>query len=189
MKETLKRFATKLCSLLTYPPALLCGFGKHERWFAASAQRYAMIPGVIGEYLRRAFYAHTLESCSKTCCIAFGTFFSHPQATLEEGVYIGAYCIIGRAHIGAKTQIGSNVHILSGRHQHVRDEQGNILGSEAGTFEDVSIGANCWIGTSAVVMANVGEGSTIGAGAVVTKDIPPGVVAAGVPAKVIRPVS
>jgi len=189
MKNALKSIANAVCTIITFLPALLCGFGRHERLVVWFAQSFARIAGPPGEYLRRAFYAQTLESCSKKCCISFGTFFSHPQAAVEDGVYIGAYCIIGKARIRRNTQIGSNVHILSGRRQHARDEAGNILGAEEGVFEEITIGADCWIGTSAVVMANVGEGSTVGAGAVVTKDIPPGVVAVGVPAQVIKPAS
>jgi len=50
----------------------------------------------------------------------------------------------------------------------------------------VAIGADCWIGAAAVIMADIGEGTTIGAGSVVTKPIPAGVVAVGSPARVIR---
>jgi acetyltransferase-like isoleucine patch superfamily enzyme len=84
------------------------------------------------------------------------------------------------------TQIASQVQILSGRRQHVRDEAGRISGSEAGTFEAVEIGPDCWIGASAIIMAAVGAGTTIGAGAVVVNDIPGGVVAVGNPARVVR---
>jgi acetyltransferase-like isoleucine patch superfamily enzyme len=48
------------------------------------------------------------------------------------------------------------------------------------------VGADCWIGASAVVMAAVGDRSTIGAGAIVVKEIPPDSVAVGNPARVIR---
>jgi acetyltransferase-like isoleucine patch superfamily enzyme len=50
----------------------------------------------------------------------------------------------------------------------------------------VTIGEGCWIGSGAVVMADVGPGSIIAAGAVVTKPIPAMVIAGGVPAKVIK---
>jgi acetyltransferase-like isoleucine patch superfamily enzyme len=52
--------------------------------------------------------------------------------------------------------------------------------------EEIEIGADCWIGSSAVIMANVGARTTIGAGSVVVKDIPAGVVAVGNPAKTIQ---
>jgi virginiamycin A acetyltransferase len=50
----------------------------------------------------------------------------------------------------------------------------------------VTIGRGAWIGSCAVVMADVGRDSIIGAGAVVTKPIVEKVIAVGVPAKVIR---
>ena len=48
------------------------------------------------------------------------------------------------------------------------------------------IGAGSWIGSGAIVMADVGANAVVGAGAVVTKPVPDAVVAAGVPATVIR---
>ena len=96
---------------------------------------------------------------------------------------IGSYCVIGRCRIGAWTQVASHVEIVSGRHQHTRDSAGLL--SDA-IHSEVVIGSRCWIGASAIILANVGDGSTIGAGAVVVKDIPSGVVAVGNPARVIR---
>jgi acetyltransferase-like isoleucine patch superfamily enzyme len=57
---------------------------------------------------------------------------------------------------------------------------------QAGTRVAVTVGAGAWIGSGAVVMADVGANSVIGAGAVVTKPVQPSVVAAGVPARVIK---
>jgi maltose O-acetyltransferase len=55
----------------------------------------------------------------------------------------------------------------------------------------IVIGNNVWLGGGAIVLAGVtiGENSVIGAGAVVTRDIPPNVVAAGNPARVIREIA
>ena len=56
------------------------------------------------------------------------------------------------------------------------------------SLTETIIGARCWVGAAAIVMANVGDGSTIGAGSVVVKEIPAGSTAVGNPARVIRTV-
>ena len=55
----------------------------------------------------------------------------------------------------------------------------------------VHIGRNCWLGTGTVVLpgVSIGDGSVIGAGSVVTRDIPAGVVAVGSPCRVLREIS
>jgi virginiamycin A acetyltransferase len=168
------------------PAAALCGFGRLKSAFSFFAQAFSLAPGLPGDYLRVAFYRLTLAQCSLSSRISFGTFFAHPDARVSAGVYIGSYCVIGRAHVGEKTQIASGVQILSGSRQHSRDEDGRITGSEHGEFSTVHIGPDCWIGAAAVIMADVGASSTIGAGSVVTRSIPAGSTAAGVPARVIK---
>jgi acetyltransferase-like isoleucine patch superfamily enzyme len=140
---------------------------------------------VPGNFLRSAFYKYSLRDCSLDTTIAFGTFFSDCDASVGPTVSIGSFCVIGRARIGARSQISSHVEIPSGRHEHERDAERRLVGS---VYSEVVIGADCWIGASAIVMANVGHGTTIGAGSVVVKEIPAGVVAVGNPARVIRAV-
>ena len=55
----------------------------------------------------------------------------------------------------------------------------------------VHVGKNCWLGAGVIVMpgVSIGDGSVIGAGSVVTKDIPAGVVAYGNPCRVARQIS
>jgi acetyltransferase-like isoleucine patch superfamily enzyme len=50
----------------------------------------------------------------------------------------------------------------------------------------VTIGAGAWIGSAAVVLADVGRDAIVGAGAVVTRPVPERMVAVGVPARVVR---
>jgi virginiamycin A acetyltransferase len=188
MKQAVKTVANIFFILLLLPCALLAAFGRLRVTFDLFAHLCAGCPGIIGEYSRRAYYWMTLRNCSLDTCFSYGTFFSHRDAVVEPGVYIGAYCVIGRTHIGARTQIACNVHVLSGAHQHRRTEDGRIGGAESGSFEAVCIGSDCWIGTSVIVMANVGERTTIGAGSVVTKPIPARSVAVGIPATVIKSV-
>jgi virginiamycin A acetyltransferase len=188
---SLKRFAKSLAHavflLLAFFPALLSAFGRLEPVFLLFAQACALTPGTLGDYLRIAYYKLTLDDCALDSRIQFGSFFAHPQAKVGSGVYIGAYCVLGRTEIGDRTQIASGVQILSGRRQHVRDQNGRILGSDHGEFTSISIGADCWIGAAAIVMADIAEGSTVGAGSVVIHAIPANSVAVGNPARVVKP--
>jgi len=180
----IKRFAQSIALAVVFPSALLCGFGRVEHLYTLFAQFYALVPGFIGDFCRVAFYKLTLRGCSIDIRISFGTFFSRRSACVGPFVSIGAFCVIGCARIGARTQIASHVEIPSGRHGHARDAQGRLVGS---VEDEIVIGADCWVGASAILMANVGAGTTIGAGSVVVKEIPAGAVAAGNPAQVIRP--
>jgi len=186
LKRAVKTIAHGLFLALFLPAAAATAFGRLPTVFTLFAHACALVPGILGDYARIAFYRLTLRNCSLHSRVSFGSFFVDREVSLGRGVYIGPYCVIGRCRIGDRTQIASQVQILSGQRQHVRDETGRISGSEAGTFEAVEIGPDCWIGASAIIMAAVGAGTTIGAGAVVVNDIPGGVVAVGNPARVVR---
>jgi acetyltransferase-like isoleucine patch superfamily enzyme len=186
MKAVLKASLSAVFLCFALPLAVLSGFGRSRSIFLFGAHLVSLIPGLPGDYTRTAYYRLSLRSCAKHCRISFGAFFANPDAIVEDGVYIGPYCVIGRAHIGRGSQLATQVQILSGARQHARDASGRISGSEEGVFERISVGADCWIGAAAIVMADVGEKSTVGAGAIVTKPIPAGVVAVGNPARVIK---
>jgi virginiamycin A acetyltransferase len=185
MKGLAKRAFAGICLIAVFPLAVLAGFGRIRPLYIVGAHAMALGPGVIGDYFRAAYYHLTLKSCSLWCRVSFGAILSNPESTIEDGVYIGPYSILGKVRIGRRTQIASLAQVLSGARQHARDEQGNITGSDQGHFSLVSIGEDCWIGAGAIVMADVGAGATIGAGAIVTKSIPGGVVAVGNPARVL----
>jgi acetyltransferase-like isoleucine patch superfamily enzyme len=167
------------------PAALLCGFGRIRVLFDLFAHSMAVLPGIPGNFLRAAFYKLTLVNSSIDVNIWFGTFFSRRGVRLAPHVSIGSYCIIAEADIGPRTQIASHVEI-PGRQQHTRDGQGRLSHSTHEPAAPVRIGADCWIGSGAIVMADVGDRSTIGAGSVVVKEIPSGVVAVGSPAQAIK---
>jgi virginiamycin A acetyltransferase len=167
------------------PIALLCGFGRVRVLFDLFAHSVAMFPGVPGNFLRAAFYKLTLAHSSIDVDIWFGTFFSRRGVRLAPHVSIGSYCVIAEADIGPRTQIASHVEV-PGRQQHTRDGQGRLSHSANHPAASIRIGADCWIGSGAIVMADVGDQSTIGAGSVVVKEIPSGVVAVGSPARPIK---
>jgi acetyltransferase-like isoleucine patch superfamily enzyme len=185
LRTATKRLLWGASLLVALPFAATAAFGRIKTLFTVSAHLFALAPGIVGDYLRIAFYKLTVTECSLASRISFGSFFAHPEVRIAPGVYIGSYCIIGKVAIGARTQIASGVQVLSGRHQHLRTPGGGISGAEHGHFEAVSIGEDCWIGAGAIVMADVGAASTVGAGAVVTKPFPPGSTAVGIPARAI----
>jgi virginiamycin A acetyltransferase len=185
MKRLVKLLLQGFSLALTVFPALLSGFGRFEPVYLTFAHLFALVPGLAGDYLRIAYYRLTLRECWLDSRIEFGSFFAHPQVNVGHGVYIGPYCVLGLTRIGDRTQIASGVQILSGRRQHGRTAGGEMEGSEAGHFEEVPIGADCWIGAAAIVMAEVGPNCTIGAGSVVVKPIPANSTAVGSPARVI----
>jgi acetyltransferase-like isoleucine patch superfamily enzyme len=184
VKKLLKGGLHGVFLALAFFPALLSAFGRVETVFVLFAQACALAPGVVGDYLRLAYYRWTLDKCALDSRIQFGSFFAHAQARVGRGVYIGSHCILGCATIGDRTQIASGVQILSGRRQHARDGEGRMLGSQE--FRPVTVGADCWIGAAAIVMADIGTGSTVGAGSVVVNAIPARSVAVGNPARVVK---
>jgi acetyltransferase-like isoleucine patch superfamily enzyme len=181
----LKRSVQSLCLVLMFPAALLCGFGRIRALYTLFAQSIAVTPGFVGSYIRLAFYRMTLRSCSSDCEIGFGSYFSQPEASIGRNVSIGAYCVLGRAQIGDHALISTHVQILSGRQQHTRDAEGR-LSDEGATYTDIHIGANSWIGASAVVMADVGEGSSVAPGTIVAAPVPAGETAVGNPARIFK---
>jgi virginiamycin A acetyltransferase len=190
MREILKTMARGVAFVVIMPAlvsfavrAMILG---GDRAIEGSTQMLSLVPGLPGQYLRRAFLSRTLAGCASSAVISFGTIFSKSGARLDERAFVGPGCYLGLVHIERDVLIGSGVHITSGRHTHGTGDASAPIRDQPGERSLVRIGAGAWIGSAAVVMADVGANSIVGAGAVVTEPIPESVVAAGVPAKVIR---
>lgn len=183
-KTAIGRIARFVFLVIALPSAVLAGFGRIRSLYVFFAQFYTWIPGLPGDMLRAAYYSLVLEQCSPRIRIAMGSIFVHRETRVAANVSIGSYCVIGRCNIGGHTLIGSGVHILSGAHQHARDSSGRFTGEDV--FTTVSIGSDCWIGSAAVILADVGPGSTVAAAAVVASPVPPASVVAGNPARILR---
>lgn len=105
--------------------------------------------------------------------------------TICEGVFLNYGCVIldvCAVNIGAKTQIGPGVQILTA--DHPRDPAVRAQMLEFG--RPIVIGANVWIGGGALLLPGVtiGDDAIIGAGSVVTRDVPAGATVVGNPARV-----
>lgn len=152
----------------------------------AYGQTLCCLPGKWGSYLRAGFFSSIKKNISQDIYIGFGSYFSHPDIIIASGVYIGAYTIIGRAEIGRDCDIGSNVQILSGNKQHVYSADVTSTKQQTGVLKKIYVGQGCWIGNSAVVMADLAENCVIGAGAVVPKKTVEDGIYIGNPAKLIK---
>ena len=157
-----------------------------ELVFHTCAHALAILPGLPGAFLRRAFYAVVLDECSFHCHIGFGSIFSHRSTTVGKHVYIGSYAIIGSSRLGEYCLIGSRASILSGKELHVMGDDGLWTPYSADRLNQVTIARNVWIGEGAIIAADIGEGSMAGAGSVVTTDIKPHIIVTGNPARFVK---
>lgn len=123
------------------------------------------------------------------------------RSSLGRFSYLGRNCLVQNAQIGSFCSIANDVFIGLGRHPltrfstspvfyRARNPLGVSVVDEDLNFEEydsIRIGHDVWVGARATVMdgVTVGTGAVIAAHAVVTKDVPPYAVVAGVPARVI----
>jgi virginiamycin A acetyltransferase len=157
-----------------------------DRALMNATQGLARVPGLRGRYQRVAFLRLVLEHCAPSACVEFGAVFSQCSARLGDNVYIGPNCHIGRADIGAETMVAAGAHVTSGPDAHGTERLDVPMRLQPGALRTVRIGRDCWIGSVAVVMADVGEQTIVAAGAVVTQELPARVIAGGVPARVLK---
>lgn len=157
-----------------------------NRALEGATQSLARLPGVRGQYLRRAFLARTIERCAPTATICFGTVFSKVGSVIEENVYVGPDCHLGLVHLERDVLLAAGVHVPSGPDTHGTRDSDMPIREQPGHLKMVRIGAGSWVGSTAVVLADVGRGCVIGAGSVVTSPIPDRTLAAGSPARIIR---
>jgi virginiamycin A acetyltransferase len=185
-KSILRGLATLAVSPMLGIHAMKIPLLGRDRALEGSTQALALVPGLCGQYLRQAFLTWTIAECHPTASIGFGTIFSKCNASIGANVYIGPYCSFGDVTIGRDCLIATGVHVTSGSKMHGIADLTRPIREQPGEWVTVTIGQNCWIGNGAIVMADIGRDSVVGAGSVVTKPVPAGVIAVGNPARVIR---
>ena len=191
LRRGVKRGLDACCLALVAPCAAMCAaevaLNAHaEVLFTFWAQAFALVPGVPGVFLRRAFYRLTLDKCAPSFCIGFGALFSHRHATVEDDVYVGPYAIIGASRLRRGCLIGSRASILSGGSLHALSDDQRWMPTDLSRLRRIDIGEYAWIGESCVVIADVGRSAMVAAGSVVASAVPPGIVVAGNPSRFVR---
>lgn len=107
------------------------------------------------------------------------------------------FAVSGKCNVGRYCSIASDVHYLGGNHpMDMLSTSAIFYNKKFSGYEveditryELNIGNDVWIGHGVLITAkchNIGNGAVIGAGSVVTKDVPPYSIVAGNPAKVIR---
>ena len=110
-----------------------------DELFASFSQLLSLLPGKTGSYLRIAFYRYTMSHCHPNVVISFAALFSQRDMDIEEGVYIGPQCNIGMSRIGKNTLLGSGVHIMSGKGQHIFEDLDTPILHQGGVYKKISI--------------------------------------------------
>lgn len=109
---------------------------------------------------------------------------------LGDRVFFNFNCVVldpAEVRIGNNVLFGPGAHIYTATHP--LDAGVRRTGLESA--RPVHVGSDVWVGGGAIICPGVriGDGAVIGAGSVVTKDVPPGVLAAGNPCRVIREIA
>lgn len=161
-------------------------------------------------YRRRkkfGYYGKNTQLVYSKKCKNIDRIFIGDNTTILEGSRIQIYSNSSKVEIGKNCFLGYNLSILSYKNVNIGDDvliasnvlitsENHGLNPESNlsymqqelTGADVNIKNGCWIGEKVMILSGVtiGEKSIIGAGSVVTKDIPDYSIAAGNPAKVIK---
>lgn len=141
----------------------------------------------FGLYYRRFLVRNILENCGKNINI-------ERFAKFNRNIIIGNNSTIGKnSSVAPYTKIGDNVLlapevIMYSKNHSIARTDIPIIKQGFDDFKPITICNDVWIGRRVILLPGItiGEGSIIGAGAVVAKDIPPYSIAVGNPVKVIR---
>jgi virginiamycin A acetyltransferase len=181
------KLAIQVIGILTWPIVLpLALLARASDFiFLTVSQTFAFVPYLLGTILRYEFYRFTLRKCGSNVMIGFGTVFLYRDVEVGSNVLIGMYNTIHHCDFGSYVLTAEGCRFLSGARYHSYDRLDVPMALQGGELKRIFLADDCWIGTNAVVMADVATGAIVGAGAVVTKPVEARKIVGGVPAQVL----
>jgi len=148
------------------------------------------VPFVWAMKIRNVCFKNVLKNMGKNCNICDAVTFYCPEnislgdrVSIHQNSYIGG---TGEINIGSCVAIANGATIISENHNF--SETNKFIKDQGVTKMPISIEDDVWLGSKVTILGNtrIGKGTVIGAGSVVTKDIPEYSVAYGIPCKVIK---
>jgi maltose O-acetyltransferase len=167
---------------------------------ALASRRRALWYRLLGMRIEGKVRLARIESPMRPWCVTLRAGAALDRAVTLLAVNDAARIVIGaRCYVNRHTMFDASEHIevgddtMIGPFCYVTDHDhtfgaGKAPGQTPLVSAPTRLGARCWLGAHVSVLKGVtiGEGTVVGAGSVVTKDLPPGVLAAGAPARVVR---
>lgn len=137
-------------------------------------------------WIRRKLAQHFLLRCGQNINIGSGASFS-PDVCIGDNSDLGSHCLVqGNVEIGKDVMMAPDVKVFTRNHRFDRldipmNQQGEV------SYKTI-IGDDVWIGSNAVILPGrkIGHHSIVGAGSIVTKDVPDYAIVVGNPARIIR---
>ncbi|HZJ28357.1 MAG TPA: acyltransferase [Solirubrobacterales bacterium] len=186
-------------------PAAFRTWWRKHRWYERNRRlgrrlRIDALAAEAGAFIRHPVEGEVLEAMrsgrlrlGKDVLLEPGCWITlAPEAEIEigEGCFLNRNVMLAcqeEIRIGAHTMLANGCFVGDASHRY-DDPELPITWQGFVAEGPVSIGSNCWLGVGCVVTGGVtiGDRTVVGANSVVTRDLPPGVIAAGAPARVIR---
>jgi maltose O-acetyltransferase len=160
-------------------------------WFAQHLPvSYRFQPlGKFGKWCRAVACKRLFRYCGKRVNVERGAnFYTGWEIEIGDDSSLGIDCMIPYdLKVGKDVMMGPFVVIVGGGHEFSRSDIPMRLQGRR-KYQPVRIEDDVWIGARVIILSGVkiGKGAIIGAGAVVTKDVPPYAICAGNPARVIK---
>ncbi|MFN7965638.1 MAG: acyltransferase [Acidobacteriota bacterium] len=151
-----------------------------------------MTPGTVWRALLVLYFRARLKRVGKRFRIGIGSMILNPEnVSVGDDVYWGPGTVIGTPSeviVGDRVMFGPQVMLIGGDHDLSNVSCPLRFVPAPPPVDPIVIGADVWLGARVIVLKGVriGDGAVVGAGSVVTKDLPSGCIAVGNPARVLR---